>query len=274
MKPQRTAKEIILWALDKVAECLGPFVEKHFKRKGISLSSTTDPSVLLKAFAFQYHEVFADVLDKLAKTWAHELLEYRNRISHGEHVTDADAKRALDTAYRLCKAVGCERIAEEIMPHFPPKPKPLPIAPLPWEYYFWDEVLRRMREQGLTTTKQQTPRRSYLGLPSGKSHYTYCLAFNREGDFQVELYLDNDDKGLNERRFEDFKRRQKEIESELGTMVSWQKLEEKCACRIAVIRSVTDRETEREELIDWGIKMFVKMRNVFGPLIHEQVRLK
>jgi hypothetical protein len=268
MKSQRTAKEIIMWALDKVAECLGPFVEQQFRQKNIPYTYSEDPYILLRAIAFQYHEVFTDIKNRLAITWAHELLEYRNRISHGEKVTDADAKRALDTAYRLCKAVGCDRIAEEIKPSAGPPVPPVPPTP------FWEEVLRRMREQGLTTTKQQTPSRNFLGIPAGKAGYIYYMAFAHEREFRVELYIDHDDKVQNERLFEDFRRRQKEIESELGLPLSWQKLEEKRACRIAVIRSVTEPETEREELIDWGIKMFVKLRDIFDPLIREQARLK
>ena len=289
MEAQRTAKEIILWTLDRLVECLGPFVEKHFRSKGMPIPNTRDSYALLKVITQQSY-LFEPTIGKLEKTWAHELLEYRNRIAHGVPVTLEDADGALDSAYRLCKSISCDRcdlIAEKIKKELwelrkrifvrptvpvpepePVEPHPIPTPePEPFYYKFWDEVLMRMREEGLTSTKQQTSRRSFLGIPAGKAGYIYYLAFPREGNFRVELYIDHDDETINRERFESLKAMSDEIEAQLGLPLSWQQLEGKRACRIAAQRPVHDREVEREELIDWGIKMFVKLRNVFGPLI-------
>ena len=278
-----------MWGLDKVAECLGPFVEKQFKAKGISLTSTTDPSVLLKAITQQSY-VFEPNLSKLEKTWAHELLEYRHRISHGERVTAADACRALDTACRLCVSVGCDQICGEITdelekiqskPILPTRTQPditiikepsMPTAPSNPELYylkFWAEVLSRMKSSSLTSTKTETTKKSFVSIPAGKKGFKYYLAFTQIKTFRVEIYIDNDKEGeeWNKKRFNEFLEKKVEIERLMGAPLSWQRLEERRAYRIAIQRPVHDREAEREELIDWGIKMFVKLRNVFGPLI-------
>ena len=134
-------------------------------------------------------------------------------------------------------------------------------------YYrkFWDEVLRRMREQRLITGSQQTPSKSFLYIRAAKPGYKHYIAFTRDKTFRVELYIDQGDPLTNNRLFEYLKSHRDDIEEQMGVSLSWQRLDAKRACRIAVERPVYDHHAQREEFIKWGIQMFVKLREVLTP---------
>ncbi len=134
-------------------------------------------------------------------------------------------------------------------------------------YKFWSEVLPKLRELGFVTGRQETPSRSFLNINAKKAGYTYYMAFTKEHTFRVELYIDKGDAKSNKSRFDSLHSMKDEIEKQMGTPLSWQRLDKKRACRIAVQRDVYDRDSQRDELMKWGIDMFVKLRNVFGPLM-------
>lgn len=95
------------------------------------------------------------------------------------------------------------------------------------------------------------------------------FSFARGGRFRVELYIDQGDEETNKRIFDDLFRRREEVESEIGEGLSWERLDQRRASRIALYRpgSITDDDAKLAELRSWGAATIVKFYRVFKPLI-------
>jgi hypothetical protein len=306
MDTQLTAKEIILWALNKLADCLSPFVEQQFKLKGIPFESTSDPYKLLNAIVRQYDEVFQDVLGRLEKTWAHELLEYRNSISRTEQLTEEDTERALDTAYRLAKALKCDSVGAEMYNslnaikdrtpnNVPPNNPSEAITLRPHgnsseshiadvilkraranylgsdDYYFqfWADMLASAKKAGIYQGNLEPRKVNWFSFPSGLSDFSYIITLARWNINRVELHINSlyGTKLQNETYFTELFKEKEAIENELQLELIWDKMEHARACRIAAWQQSTNRFTEREHLLDWTVHTFSRMKDVFGPRI-------
>lgn len=75
---------------------------------------------------------------------------------------------------------------------------------------------------------------SWLSFGAGKSGLSFGWTFKSNNRFAVELYIDTGDKNENERIFEEIEKYKEKIEEEIPEKISWEKLEEKKACRIAI----------------------------------------
>lgn len=141
------------------------------------------------------------------------------------------------------------------------------------KYYkdFWDEMLRRLGAAKLYTGTRKPCADSWIGLPAGLSGFTYNLAFAKGNIFRVEVYIDHGTgtKELNEELFERLHCERTQLEAELGLALEWQKLEHATACRIALDKQYTDKESDREILLVWGVEMFGRMKSVFDSRLRE-----
>lgn len=106
--------------------------------------------------------------------------------------------------------------------------------------------------------------------PEGEAQLSIVgFSFARGGRFRVELYIDQGNKETNKRIFDDLLKRREEIESEIGEELSWERLDQRRASRIAVYQpgSITDDAERLAELRSWGAATIVKFYRVFKPLI-------
>lgn len=103
---------------------------------------------------------------------------------------------------------------------------------------------------------------SWKSFPGGKSEYSYNISFRNGNKISVELYLDTGDKADTKELFDELYGRKEEIENELGEL-SWEKLENKRACRIAVYTDITSDD----EMIDWSVKKLMEFNKVFKKFI-------
>jgi CBS domain-containing protein len=106
--------------------------------------------------------------------------------------------------------------------------------------------------------------------PEGEAQLSIVgFSFARGGRFRVELYIDQGNGEANKRIFDDLLKRREEIESEIGEELSWERLDQRRASRIAVYRpgSITDDAERLAELRSWGAATIVKFYRVFKPLI-------
>ena len=87
---------------------------------------------------------------------------------------------------------------------------------------------------------------------------------------RVELYIDVGDITENKAIFDIFMARKDEIEREIGTPLEWEKLDQKRASRISLVRpdtTINDADDNAEELQAWLIQGLLKTKNAFGPLL-------
>jgi hypothetical protein len=96
---------------------------------------------------------------------------------------------------------------------------------------FWTQLLERSK--GLTRlTENRSPTRDHwLEVASGKSgiHYAYLILKDKGG---VEVYIDVGDKDRNKAIFDALVEEREAIEQEFGSLLDWQRLNDKRASRI------------------------------------------
>jgi hypothetical protein len=119
---------------------------------------------------------------------------------------------------------------------------------------------------------------SFLNFGAGKTGLYYSWAFRMHKRFSVELYIDTGDKERNERYFDELKSSSNEISGTLRNFgeVSWEKLEDKRACRIAIYRDIKDYmnsldESDFKEIIGWATEA---MKAFSGTLSEYITKLK
>lgn len=106
--------------------------------------------------------------------------------------------------------------------------------------------------------------------PEGEAELSIVgFSFARGGAFRVELYIDQGDKEANKKIFDDLHRQREAIESEIGEELSWERLDQRRASRVAAYRpgSITDDPEALAELRAWAAPTIVKFYEVFKPLI-------
>lgn len=135
---------------------------------------------------------------------------------------------------------------------------------------FWTAFLEKLKKQapGLTNAKKGLPQ-NWFNISAGRSGFAYSASFKSKRRFGVELYIDTGDKDKNEQYFDQLYEQKEAIEQELGSALSWERLENARACRIAIIRdgSIEASEEELNELQEWAITKLIKFRDVFGKRI-------
>jgi Domain of unknown function (DUF4268) len=102
---------------------------------------------------------------------------------------------------------------------------------------FWEELLRRAREKGIMFHAQRSPSKdSWIsagaGVRAGVS-FTYVVWMTEET--AVEISIDTGDKEENKRIFDGLYSKKSEIEQSFGAPLSWDRLDEKRACRVRYV---------------------------------------
>ena len=84
-------------------------------------------------------------------------------------------------------------------------------------------------------------------------------------------YASNVDRDWNKTLFDQLLERQTDIESEVGEELEWERLDDRKASRIAVVRqgSIDDDEDTLEEIQDWMVDRLLKFKEVFAPRLDE-----
>lgn len=103
---------------------------------------------------------------------------------------------------------------------------------------------------------------SWYTFGSGKSGFSLNMAFRGGNRFSCELYIDTNDKDLNKSKFDELYKHKSEIEDTLGDL-SWERLDDKRACRIAAYIDMADDQS----MIMWGINTLVSFKDIFSKYI-------
>jgi CBS domain-containing protein len=126
----------------------------------------------------------------------------------------------------------------------------IPISPISPDGQSWVNVLR-------------------IGSPGDSNASFLSFSFARGGQFRVELYIDQGDKERNKELFDGLHSCAEEIVSKVGESLSWERLDNRRASRIATYRAgtITDSPDVLAELRQWAAGTMIKFYNVFRPLL-------
>lgn len=137
---------------------------------------------------------------------------------------------------------------------------------------FFQELIDRLREDHDFTNARVGQPQSWYAFSSGISRITYGAVFTRT-NFRVEVYIDVGSQEENKRIFDALHARADELQSHFDAPISWERLDNRRASRIAIYRDATidDSEEALEQTRDWAIARLLEVKAVFGPRLTEIV---
>ena len=88
---------------------------------------------------------------------------------------------------------------------------------------------------------------------------------------RINLYIDSINGDWNKELFDQLQERQADIQSELEETLEWERLDDRRASRIAVVRpgTIDDDEETLAEIRGWMVERLLKFKQVFGPRLNE-----
>ena len=135
---------------------------------------------------------------------------------------------------------------------------------------FFQRLIDRLREEhGFTNARKGQPQ-SWYSFSAGHGQ-RYSATFARGSKAGVAVYIDGGEKDWNEELFDALAASKYDIESEIGSELDWERLDDRRACRISAVRqgSIDDDEQTLEAIRDWMIERLLKFKEVFGPRLDE-----
>jgi hypothetical protein len=131
---------------------------------------------------------------------------------------------------------------------------------------FFQGLLDELRDKHHFTNARRGQPQSWCIFSSGYSKLVYEVSFAQGGRLRTGLYIDIGEAEINKSLFELIASDKEKIEAEMGESLSWERLDDKRASRIAIyIPGVIDSDGKtKNELKDWAIEMLLKFKNVLG----------
>jgi hypothetical protein len=133
---------------------------------------------------------------------------------------------------------------------------------------FFQALIDELRTKHRFTNARVGQPQNWYSFATGITGIVYSASFAAGGRLRAEVYIDVGDGNLNRRIFEEFERDKNAIEAAFGGNLSWEALENRRACRIAVYRddsSILDPAIDRDVLLQWTIDGLTRLKRVFGP---------
>ncbi len=126
--------------------------------------------------------------------------------------------------------------------------------------------------QGLIDTLRDTHRftsakagqpQNWYSFSSGVSGLTYGANFSQGGKARSELYIDLGDQNKNQYVFDQLLNIKDEIEGALGEELSWERLDNKRASRLALYTdgAIDDSDVDLEKIKQWHIDRLLKFKS-------------
>ncbi len=131
---------------------------------------------------------------------------------------------------------------------------------------FWSRWLDRIRVEHAHWTQMSTlPAQSWITLPSPIKGTHYGLSFSAGGRIRSELYIDTGNQEASLAQFQQLHQQADLIENVYGSELSWEKLPDRFACRIAdySMGDVTKVE-DHEAYISWMIASQERLREAIN----------
>lgn len=137
---------------------------------------------------------------------------------------------------------------------------------------FFTTLIDELRTEHDFTNARKAVRDSWYGFPSGHTGILYTAAFGAKSRTRVEIYLDRD-RDFNKRLFDSLIEKSADIERSIGEELSWERLDSRKACRVALYTegSINGTDEDLAEVQSWMVKNLLKFKKVFGPYLESLV---
>jgi len=171
---------------------------------------------------------------------------------------------------------GVVRIGDSLpAPDFDPV-----VQPNEWEKEIHTPVSDRAKAYGafftslLAKVKRRMPRltsatkglpQNWTNFPAGRTGFAYGVSFARESRLRVELFIDLGDAEQNKAVFDSFFAERQAIESDFGGALSWERLDDRRASRIAAYEpgSIEEGPETLDRLADNALGLMERFIKIF-----------
>lgn len=132
---------------------------------------------------------------------------------------------------------------------------------------FFQLLIDELREKHRFTNARAGQPQNWYSFSSGTTGFQYSMSFAQGGQLRAELYIDLRDADRNEASFDALLARKAEIEEMVGEPLSWERLDERRACRVACYApgSIEDSADQQEQHRKWAIARLLRLKKVLGP---------
>lgn len=132
---------------------------------------------------------------------------------------------------------------------------------------FWAKFLERVHEQHPDWTKSRTPQTaSWITMPSKIKGTLIGSNFAQGGQIRTELYIDTGDADANTSLLTQLRDHRQDIEAAFGSPLSWEDLEGRRACRIAIYATGdAANQAAWDQYIDWFFDTGTRLRLALAP---------
>src|SRR5215208_4536741 len=134
---------------------------------------------------------------------------------------------------------------------------------------FYQPLIDELREKHKFTNARVAQPANWYTFSSGIRGITYVANFTGDGRVRAECYIDVGDKDENKRLLERLAERKTELQSKFEEPLSWERLDDKRASRVAVYRPGRIEQTQEEldTIRAWLVSRLLKLREAFGPAV-------
>ncbi len=139
---------------------------------------------------------------------------------------------------------------------------------------FFQHLIDELRERDFTKAQVGQPQNWYaFAAGPGLQGIIYGASFAQGGQARTEIYIDRGDYTLNKELFDKLVSEKESLEKILGEKLSWERLDERRACRVAIYRAgkIEDDQQHLEEIRAWMIDRLLKLKDVFAPRLSELI---
>lgn len=134
---------------------------------------------------------------------------------------------------------------------------------------YFQNLIDDLRDIHRFTSAKAGQPQNWYSFSSGVSGMTYGANFSQGGKARAELYIDLGDHEKNKYVFDQFFNIKGEIEDSLGQEISWERLDNKRASRLALYidGSIEESDSELEKVKNWHIEQLLKLKAALGKKI-------
>ena len=138
-----------------------------------------------------------------------------------------------------------------------------------YRQYFQQLIDELRQNYKFTNARAGQPQNWYSFTSENSKVFKYGTSFSQGGQVRAEIYLDCDDKERNEALLDCLVEKRSEIEAKFGSVLSWERLDNRRACRVAIYRDGhIDADSELlGEIRAWSIANLMKFKSVFPQYI-------
>ena len=130
---------------------------------------------------------------------------------------------------------------------------------------FFQRIIDELRTKHHFTNARKGQYQNWYSFSSGYPGLGYNISFATGNRIRVELYFGSGKRDFNKNVFDFLMEDKEEIEKILGYELSWERLDDKMACRICIYKdgSIDSEEKEVDTMLNWSIEYILKFKQVF-----------